>query len=477
MPDTINTVFISGAFNTVHAGHIRLFMFAKKIASRLVVAVYDDEISGSKVSQGVDDRKMSLEAVTLIDEVVVLKGRLVDCINVIKPDFIVKGAEHQRLANQEEIYIKNNPKCKLIFSPGTAADPILFEKPEININKPTDFLNKHKIRKEELLDIVGQFKDKRVVVLGDAIVDEYRDCLPLGMSQEDPTIVVKSLTSKKYIGGAAIVAAHANSLGANVCLITSLGDDEEALFVEKELNDLGISVSFTKEDIRPTTLKTRFRAGGKTLLRVSRLEESLLGEVHQNEVLSFLKEVIKTTDLLIISDFNYGVLSDPLLKKITTLCIENNVPITADSQSSSQLGDISRYKKVLLVCPTEREARLALRNKEDNLTVIADLLRSECEARYVIITLGENGVFINQDYDESNWKTDQIPALNFSPIDVAGAGDSLLTITSLALVCGASIWQASYLGSIVAAIQVSRVGNLPITIEELRKELNTRSER
>ena len=254
--------------------------------------------------------------------------------------------------------------------------------------------------------------------------------------------------------------------------ITSLGNDEEASFIKKELDYLGISVDYTKEEFRPTTLKTRVRANGKTLLRISRLEENLLDEVHQNEIYSFLIDVIQDPDLLIICDFNYGIMSDTLLEKVTNISIKNDVPISADSQSSSQLGDISRYKKVLLVTPTEREARLALRNKEDNLTVISDLLRSDCEAQYVIITLGENGILINQDYDEKNWKTDQIRALNHSPIDVAGAGDSLLTVSSLALISGASIWEASYIGSIAAAIQVSRVGNLPIDIEQLRNTLD-----
>lgn len=472
MTDNTRIVFISGAFNTVHAGHIRLFMFAKKIAARLVVAVYDDEMIGFRISQGVADRKMSLEAVKLIDEVIVIRDGVINCIRDVRPDFIVKGAEHQKLVNIEEEYCSENSHCKIVFSSGATEDPLLIKKQKASIDKPINFLEKHGIQTIELFNIIDKFKEKRVVVLGDAIVDEYLECLPLGMSQEDPTIVVKPLSSKKYIGGAAIVAAHAKSLGSSVHFITSLGNDEEASFIKKELDHLGISFDYTKDEFRPTTLKTRVRANGKTLLRISRLEENLLDEVHQNEIYSFLIDVIQNTDLVIISDFNYGIMSDTLLEKVTKICEKNNVPISADSQSSSQLGDISRYKKVLLVTPTEREARLSLRNKEDNLTVISDLLRSQCEAQYVIITLGENGILINQDYDKTNWKTDQIRALNHSPIDVAGAGDSLLTVSSLALISGASIWQASYIGSVAAAIQVSRIGNLPIDIEQLRNTLD-----
>ena len=121
---------------------------------------------------------------------------------------------------------------------------------------------------------VDKFKGLRVTVLGDVIVDEYIDCDPLGMSQEDPTIVVTPIQSESFVGGAAIVAAHARSLGADVRFISVFGKDATAEFSHSKLLEYGVDVQkLFEDDTRPTTLKQRFRAAGKTLLRVSHLRQ------------------------------------------------------------------------------------------------------------------------------------------------------------------------------------------------------------
>lgn len=122
--------------------------------------------------------------------------------------------------------------------------------------------------------------------------------------------------------------------------------------------------------------------------------------------------------------------------------------------------------------PTEREARLALRNTEDGLVIIAEMVCERSNARSAIVKLGEQGVLLHARSGES-FETDQIPALNSAPQDVAGAGDCMLVASSLALTVGANMWQAGLLGSIAAAIQVGRVGNTPIAKAELLHELTS----
>ena len=147
--------------------------------------------------------------------------------------------------------------------------------------------------------------------------------------------------------------------------------------------------------------------------------------------------------------------------------------IVADSQSSSQDGNICRFKNMDLITPTEREARLACRNNEDGLIVLADKLREECFAKTIIIKLGQLGLIIDviNKLKKSN-ETDKIPILNNYPKDVVGAGDSLLTLTSLSLAAGATPWEAALLGSIASAIQVSTNGNSPISLEDILLQLS-----
>jgi sugar/nucleoside kinase (ribokinase family) len=124
-----------------------------------------------------------------------------------------------------------------------------------------------------------------------------------------------------------------------------------------------------------------------------------------------------------------------------------------------------------LVTPTEREIRLAVDDFESGLIVISDKLKNKANPKNIFITLASEGVIVNKYNGENKLFTDRLPAMNTNPKDVAGAGDSMLSTASLALAAGADIWQAAFLGSIAAACQVSRVGNLPLQKKDILKEL------
>jgi bifunctional ADP-heptose synthase (sugar kinase/adenylyltransferase) len=175
----------------------------------------------------------------------------------------------------------------------------------------------------------------------------------------------------------------------------------------------------------------------------------------------------------VFSDFNYGCLPQAVVDRIVPMALARGVMLAADSQSSSQVGNIGRFQHMDLLTPTEREARISTRNQEDGLVVLAEALRQQSSARYILLKLGEEGLMIHAGNGAapSHWLTDRIGNLNSAPKDVAGAGDSLLIASALTLACGGNIWEAACLGSLAAAIQVGRVGNTPIQHRELRREL------
>jgi len=160
-----------------------------------------------------------------------------------------------------------------------------------------------------------------------------------------------------------------------------------------------------------------------------------------------------------------------MVDKIIAGAKEKNIMIAADSQSSSQIGDVSRFKGADLLTPTEHEARISTRNQQDGLVILAEELREKAAATNVLLKMGAEGLLIHAGYEKS-WLTDRINALNTAPKDVSGAGDSLLIAGSMVLVSGGNIWEAALLGSIAAAVQVGRVGNIPIKTEEILKVLN-----
>jgi bifunctional ADP-heptose synthase (sugar kinase/adenylyltransferase) len=190
-------------------------------------------------------------------------------------------------------------------------------------------------------------------------------------------------------------------------------------------------------------------------------------------LLELLDVQINGADILVFSDFNYGCLPQSLVDKIILKAKLEGVIVAADSQSSSQVGNIARFKNANLITPTEREARISLRDQENGLVILSEKLRIESNAKNILLKLGEEGLMIHSDtYGAGDWLTDQIEALNRAPRDVAGAGDSLLISSALALAAGGNIWEAAYIGSLAAAVQVGRVGNIPIKQEEILDELN-----
>ena len=229
-----------------------------------------------------------------------------------------------------------------------------------------------------------------------------------------------------------------------------------------------------KDSSRPTTLKQRYRVADKTMLRVSHLRQHEIAQDLINHIDESLCDLIPKSNVLIFADFNYGCLPQSLVGKLITLAQKHKLIIGADCQSSSQTGDITRYVGATFITPTEHEARLALRDNNSGLAHIGYQLLQKTNAKSALITLGPSGVLIvNQEPDKtSGLSTDLLPALNPVPIDPSGAGDSLLVTTALALASNANPFQAAYLGSLAAAIQISRVGNLPISVAELKKVLH-----
>lgn len=476
-------VFVSGTFNIVHPGHLRLLRFAAECGDFLVVGVLAERLApGARLQEVM--RLDGVAAISWVGHAFILDDAPADFIAALQPAVVVMGKEHENAINPEQTVVQAYGG-QLLFGSGDttfSSLELLRRETELvnhsSIIKPKDYIAHHGIDLSTLDALFAKMRGLKVCVIGDTIVDEYIQCDPLGMSQEDPTIVVTPIMSNKFLGGAAIVAAHAKGLGAGaVRFITVIGDDETSAYVADKLVAYGVDAKLVTDDSRPTTLKQRYRAGNKTMLRVSHLRQHKISKTLQRQVLDHVIAALVDADLLIFSDFNYGVLPQELVDEVSRECAQRGIMMVADSQSSSQVGDVSRFKNTALLTPTEREARLALGNYEDGLVVLAEALRKKTNAHNIAITLGVEGLLIHAAHpDKTEWLTDRLPALNTAPKDTAGAGDCLLVCTAMALVLGRPIWESLYLGSVAAACQVGRIGNIPLTAAELLFETRNSKE-
>ncbi len=470
-------ILICGNFNIVHSGHIRIFEFAKKMNTKLIVGVFCDKIAGKKVFIKENQRLKCVKSNTFVDEVHLITSSLKDFILKIKPDILLKGQEFEKLVNPELKYL-NKIGAKLIFGSGntnyTSLEMISNEfkdKKYSSLEHDKDFLERHKIDSRALLNITKKFRKIKVAVVGDSIVDEYVSANPIGMSREDTTIVVSPISSNLFVGGAAIVAAHASSLGAISSLFTINGKDKYSKFLEKKLKNYKVKANIFIDDSRNTNLKKRYRVPEKTLLRVNIYDQRSISKKIQDKIFTKIKKISSKIDLLVFSDFNFGCLPQELVNKILTHLKKKKIFIVADSQTSSQIGNLGKFKDVNLITPTEHEARVELKDFTSGIVKISLDLIKQTRIQNLMLTLNKEGVLI-QGGSQYNSQTEKLPSLCKLAKDPAGCGDAFLITSSMAMSCGATLWESAYLGSIAAGLQAQTLGNKPITINKIKEEID-----
>jgi rfaE bifunctional protein kinase chain/domain len=474
MNEKANVVFVSGKFRVIHAGHMRLFRTATDFGQKLVVALDTDGLSAEEIHW----RESILKNIEYVDKVIEFDGDIERVLLDVRPDIVIKGHEFRNAQNQESKALSKYGG-KLVFTSGAnfysesdligSTDSEFLEK---LATMPQEFMMRNRITTDRLLAVINDFSKLKVCVIGDLIIDEYINCHPLGMSQEEPTVVVTPVDKRRYFGGAGIVAAHCKSLGAKTTFISVTGEDETSKWSKEKASEYQLDSLNVIDKSRPTTLKQRYRSGTQTLLKISHLTQDFLDSEKESELIEKFSRIADEIDVLILSDFSYGVLSPQVVERILAIAADKKIFVSADSQSSSQIGNLDKFKNIDLISATEREARLELKDSTSGLVVIAEGLRRALNSKNLLLKIGGDGVLISaQDDNGKMLATDEIAAINKNPIDTSGAGDSMLAGASLALASGATIYEAALIGSVLAGIQVGRLGNVPIAQETVNSVL------
>lgn len=477
-PRKKTVVMCHGTFDIVHPGHIRQLIYSKSKGDILVVSVTVDKYvtKGPHLRPYVPQelRALNIAAFEIVDYVIIDQNPTpIENILKLQPDFFVKGFEYQlngiHPRTREEMEALSTYGGKLLFSPGdiiySSTKLLSIHAPNLSRDQLLTLMSEEGATFKILLKTINKFKKLKIHVVGDTIVDKYSECSILGPSQKSPAFSVKLNEYRLYVGGAGIVAKHLRSLGAQVTLTTVLGKDEMASFALKDLENGGVKVNAFIDPTKPTTVKERFLTdGNRILLQVDKVDNTPTSDRILEEICETIKK--NTCEALVCSDFRHGIFNQETIPRITEAISLRTIKV-ADSQVSNRWGNILDFARFDLITPNEREARFALGDQDTGIRPLAQKLYNRAECRYLILKLGENGIMAYRSPGMELRESFYIDSLVQELVDPIGAGDALLAAATSALIASENIAQAAILGNLCAAIECSKLGNVPVSAKEL----------
>jgi rfaE bifunctional protein kinase chain/domain len=313
------------------------------------------------------------------------------------------------------------------------------------------------------------FSSLKVGVIGDVMLDTYMWGRVERISPEAPVPVV-SLNKKEYrIGGAANVALNCKSLGAQVYMVSVMGNDTEAILLDELLHEHTIDTSYLiKSNNRVTTSKTRIIGRNQQMMRLDNEVTGDLSPADEKLLLEKVKSFIATVDpdIIIFEDYNKGVLTGNLIDGIIKLCKEAGVITAVDPKRKNFFS----YKNVTLFKPNLKEVKEALNiisenSSEESLKKIHSELSKTLAHQISFITLSEKGVFYQQG---SAHKI--IPSHIRNIADVSGAGDTVIAAASLVFAATQNVHLMAEIANISGGIVCEEVGTVAIDKEKLLQE-------
>ena len=311
--------------------------------------------------------------------------------------------------------------------------------------------------------IFNDFEKIKVLIVGDAMIDCYMWGIINRQSPEAPIPIVDIEKYEKKLGGAANVASNIKALGATPILCSVIGNEDKGfldLMKDKKLSTKGIL-----QEGRKTTVKTRIISENKHQLRVD--EEDNFPIVNEYKFIKHTTNLMNNADVIIFQDYNKGVLTKDVIKSLIKYAKIKKIPILADPKKENYW----EYKGVNIFKPNLKELKDSISKNEslrsDSIFKIVSKQRKKLNADCFLLTLSENGVFI-----QSKNINKQIPATIRNIVDVSGAGDSVIATAALALSLKLDFYNIGRLANLAGGLSCEKIGVNPIEKEKLLKEVS-----
>ncbi len=310
------------------------------------------------------------------------------------------------------------------------------------------------------------FNQKKILVVGDIMLDIYCHGSVTRISPEAPVPVFNKKSERYVLGGAANVAANLSAAGCEVSLFSACGDDDNGKKIIQLLQDNGIDTGFVVQGKKPTITKTRFMATGhQQLMRLDVEDISDIAKEEYEPVLNMLKSCIGEFDLVLMSDYLKGMLSSKFTQEIIQLAEDNHIKVLIDVKDKNT----DKYKGAYLLKPNKKELMELTGMNVVSIEDVIDasrVLMEKCHTEYVLTTCGEKGMVLVGNNDEF-----KISSEAKEVFDVTGAGDTTIAYLAVGLINGLDIKDAVVLANRAAGIQVGKLGTSIVTMEELQGDM------
>jgi rfaE bifunctional protein kinase chain/domain/rfaE bifunctional protein nucleotidyltransferase chain/domain len=466
--DGKTVIHCHGVFDLLHIGHIQYFQEAKLMGDVLVVTITPDRFVNkgpNRPAFNEDFRADAVAALDVVNYVVISKwDTAIDCIKLLKPDLYVKGPDYKDYKQDitgnielEEDAVKS-VGGKITFTSGkTFSSSNLINNylsSQSSVQKQYISAIKEKYKFKTIKKYFEKLTHLKVLMVGEAIVDEYVFCNSIGKSGKEPVLVNQKISSEKYAGGILAVANHISGFCKSGKVLTYLGDrNNEKAFIEQNLSANIEFDSITKID-SSTIMKTRFidsytknKIGG-----VYDLNDNMLSETEEKELNDKLLACISDFDIIAVVDYGHGFITPRIVKTLE----KYSKYLAVNTQLNSfNIGyySISNYTNADYLCVHEGELRHDYRNRHDTVEDLTKQLAERIKSEVITITRGKAGSIVYKD-----GKFLECPAFAGKIVDRIGAGDTLLAITALCFAAGVPEDLTLFLGNLAAAETIASTG-------------------
>jgi len=315
---------------------------------------------------------------------------------------------------------------------------------------------------KKINEIIDNFNEKRVLVLGDLMLDKYLWGHVARISPEAPVPVVEVKKDTFCLGGAGNVSRNLESLGALSILVGVVGKDPDGEWIRNATpNNQGI---ITDSD-RPTTVKTRIIAQQQQVVRVDQEKKNPISPRIEKKIFKIIQQ--EKYDGILISDYNKGTLTKSLMDKILPFARKEKIPVFVDPK----VENFFFFSPIMLINPNHIEAEKIVHHPcitDTQVEKAGQKMLSQIETKYLILKRGELGLSVF----EKGKIPFHIPTIAKEVYDVTGAGDTVIAAVCLALLSGASILEAAVIANTAAGIVVGKIGTATVTTGELIEALD-----
>ncbi|MBI4061661.1 MAG: adenylyltransferase/cytidyltransferase family protein [Elusimicrobia bacterium] len=462
-------VHCHGVFDLLHVGHVRHFAEAKAMGDLLVVTLTQDQ----HVNKGPhrpafpqDLRAEVIAALDSVDYVAVNKWpTAVNAIKLLKPHVYAKGPDYKDAAKDvtggiavEERAVRSSGGEIRFTEDITFSSSKLLNRHMPQFDGPVaGFLERLRRRYSgsDVASLLDGLRKLKVLVVGDAILDEYVYCIAMGKSSKEPILAAQYLSSETHAGGALAIANHLAEFCDGVDLATYLGaKDPREDFVRANLKPNVKPVFLSKSD-SPTIVKRRFvqETTLTKLFEIYEMNDAPLEGPEEDEFCRLLDSKLAGYDVVLAADFGHGLIGpravELLAKKSRFLSV-----MTQINAANIGFHTISKYPRADYICIHEGELRLDHRNRHDDLKMLTRNIAKRLSASTVMVTRGTKGTLLHQGGTFS-----ECPAFATKVVDRIGAGDAVLAMTSLASAAKFPPELIGFLGNLAGAQAVTIVGN------------------